>query len=266
MDSNRGSHLTLDFSLSLLSLSLLAAHNLLGPIISSIFAGNAIILKSSELVAFSSSWIIQAAKGALSACGHNPDLIQLVTCFPSEAEVLTTHPTISHITFIGSEEIGRKVAMAATKELCPVTLELGGKDPAIILKSADLKFFNSTFMRSCFQAAGQNCIGIERFIVSKEILDGFLEIVEPRIKGLKLGSAMDDTSFGQGSDKQFEGAQVDMGAMINDVRFDNLEGLIQDAVKRGAKLLVGGKRFNHPKWTKGSYFTPTLITDVTRSV
>jgi len=157
--------------------------------------------------------------------------------------------------------------MAATKELCPVTLELGGKDPAIILKDSDLKFFNSTFLRSCFQAAGQNCIGIERFIVDKLILQSFLKIVEPRIKGLKLGSAMDDTRFGMGMNLKSEngsGNQVDMGAMINDVRFENLEALIQDAVKRGARLLAGGKRFNHPKWTKGSYFTPTLITDVTR--
>lgn len=72
---------------------------------------------------------------------------------------MTTSNDIDHITFIGSELVGKKVASAASKNLKPCCIELGGKDPAIILETADLNFFESTFMRSAFQAAGQNCIG-----------------------------------------------------------------------------------------------------------
>ncbi|PWN50014.1 Aldedh-domain-containing protein [Violaceomyces palustris] len=252
-----------------------SAHNTMGPIISSIFAGNAIIVKASELVAWSAKYFIEGVRECLRVCGHDPELVQLVTCFPEAAESLTKSDQIAHITFIGSEEVGRKVAMAATKELTPVTLELGGKDPAIILESADLKFFNSTFMRSCFQGAGQNCIGIERFIVSSKIVDKFLSLIVPRVKSIRCGSFMDDVDFGhapslvksqdakKGGAKAVQGDQVDCGAMITDARFGRLEQLIQDAVKQGAELVVGGKRLKHEKWANGHYFQPTLITGVT---
>ena len=242
-----------------------SAHNVLGPIISSIFAGNAIVVKASELVAWSATYFVQGVRECLKACGADPELVQLVTCFPEAAEALTASGEIAHITFIGSEPVGRLVAQAATRELTPVTLELGGKDPAILLKDADLHYFASTFMRSCFQGAGQNCIGIERFIVDAAISDRLASIVEPRIRALQLGSFIDDAPFGsiRGSKTQ---ARVDMGAMITDARFDRLEELIADAVKQGAKLLVGGKRFHHPRWQHGHYFTPTLLTNVTSTM
>ena len=121
-----------------------SAHNALGPIIASLFAGNAVVIKASELVAWSATWYINAVRTCLDACGENKELVQIVTCFPEHAEHLTTSPIVKHITFIGSEAVGRKVAQAAATEITPVTLELGGKDPAVLTASADLKFFAST--------------------------------------------------------------------------------------------------------------------------
>ncbi|PWZ03707.1 Aldedh-domain-containing protein [Testicularia cyperi] len=243
-----------------------SAHNCMGPIIASVFAGNSIVVKASELVAWSAAYFVDAIRTCLAAAGADPELVQLVTCFPDAVETLTTHPDIAHITFIGSEPVGRKVAEAACKELTPVTLELGGKDPAILLADADLGYFHSTFMRSCFQGAGQNCIGIERFIVDETLIDKLVDIVRPRIEDVQLGSFMDDARFGLAGSAKDASCRVDMGAMITDARFDRLEFLIQDAVKRGAKLLVGGKRHTHPTWTKGHYFAPTLIVGVTASM
>ena len=80
-------------------------------------------------------------------------------CYPNVVETLTASPAIDHITFIGSEPVGKKVASAASINLKPCCIELGGKDAAIVLQNADLSFFESTFMRATFQAAGQNCIG-----------------------------------------------------------------------------------------------------------
>ncbi|SPO35947.1 related to aldehyde dehydrogenase [Pseudozyma flocculosa] len=242
-----------------------SAHNVLGPIIAALFAGNAIIVKASELVAWSATFFIEGVRECLRAAGADPELVQLVVCFPDAAEALTTSADVSHITFIGSEDVGRKVAVAATRELTPVTLELGGKDPAILLKDADLKYFQSTFMRSCFQGAGQNCIGIERFIVDSSLVASLVALVQPRIEALRCGSWMDEVPFGSLSSASVTAAkgQVDCGAMITDARFDRLEWLLDDAVQRGAKVLVGGKRFRHPKWTEGHYFQPTLVVDVT---
>lgn len=250
-----------------------SAHNVMGPIITAVFAGNAIVVKASELVAWSAAWFVDAVRQCLSASGADPELVQLVTCWPEEAEALTQSPEIAHITFIGSEPVGRLVAQAATKELTPVVLELGGKDPAILLKDADLRYFGSTLMRSCFQGAGQNCIGIERFIVDAAIVDKLVSIVEPRIRALQLGSFMDDSPFGTSSHPTTAKtkaadtvSRVDVGAMITDARFSRLEQLIGDAVKQGATLVVGGKRYQHPTWKSGHYFSPTLLTNVTPSM
>lgn len=118
-------------------------HNILGPIIASIFSGNAIVVKCSEHVAWSSKWVERAVRSCISACGHSPDLVQLVACEPAHAEALTRSPHIAHLTFIGSDAVGAKVAAAAATQLTATTLELGGKDPAVILPGVDLHFFSS---------------------------------------------------------------------------------------------------------------------------
>ncbi|KAL4402442.1 Meiotic Sister-Chromatid recombination aldehyde dehydrogenase [Malassezia pachydermatis] len=238
-------------------------HNMLGPIISALFAGNAIVVKCSEQVAWTSHHMLTAVHRCLDACGAPRDLVQVVTCGPASVEALTRDPRLAHITFIGSDAVGRKVAEAAAPQLTATTLELGGKDPAVILPDTSLSFFTSMFMRACFQAMGQNCIGIERFIVPRSMVDELVDAVRPRIEKLRCGSFLDETRFGCGPDGQ---DTVDCGAMISDARFDALEALITDAVAHGAKLVLGGHRLVHPTWPLGHYFAPTLLTHVTPSM
>ncbi|KAF2190439.1 aldehyde dehydrogenase [Zopfia rhizophila CBS 207.26] len=231
-------------------------HNLISPIIASIFAGNAIIVKGSEATAWSSAWFTQIATSALTACGHSPNLVQSVVCWPNVANHLTSHPSISHITFIGSRPVAHYVCESAAKALIPVCVELGGKDPAIILDDlspADFKRVASIMMRGVFQSAGQNCIGIERVIAMPNVYQKLINHVTPLIQALRPGSILNA-----------EPDQViDVGASISSANFDKLEELIADAVSHGARLLVGGKRYIHPQFPKGHYFTPTLIVDVT---
>ncbi|KAL3422278.1 aldehyde dehydrogenase [Phlyctema vagabunda] len=230
-------------------------HNLLGPIISAIFSGNAIVVKVSENTAWSAAYFSLIVKGALHVCGHDPHLVQVVTCWPQTANHLTSHPSISHITFIGSRPVAHKVVASAAKSLTPVVVELGGKDAAIVLDSAikDLPRITEILLRGTFQAAGQNCIGIERIVACPTVYDKIVANLEPRIRALRVGSSLDAPK-----DKQ-----VDMGAMISDASFERLENLIQEAVKDGARLLVGGWRLSHPVHHSGHYFTPTLLVDVT---
>lgn len=240
-------------------------HNMLGPVISALFAGNAVVIKCSEHVAWSSQHMLAGVRECLGACGLARDLVQLVVCAPEHAEALTRDARLAHITFIGSDAIGRRVAHAAADELTPVTLELGGKDPAVILPGTDITFFASMFMRACFQSVGQNCIGIERFIVSRGQRDALISAVQPRIEALQCGSFLDDTRFGRGTDAP-DTTRVDCGAMITDARFDSLEHLVADAVARGAKLICGGARLAHERWPRGCYFAPTLLADVTHDM
>ncbi|KAI5252812.1 ALDH-like protein [Aureobasidium subglaciale] len=233
-------------------------HNLLGPIISALFTGNAIIVKGSEQTAWCSVFFADIVKAALVACGHSPELVHAVTCWPTTAEHLTSHPGISHLTFIGSKPVAHHVCTSAAKSLTPVVVELGGKDAAIILDApngkamakSELSRIESIIMRGVFQSAGQNCIGIERVVAMPLAYEYLLSVLPPRIRSLRLGNALISPD-------------VDVGAQVSPASFTKLESLIAEAVSQGAVLLAGGKRHSHPKYPQGHYFTPTLLAEVT---
>ena len=230
-------------------------HNLMGPIISTLFSGSALVIKCSEQTAWSLSYFVSIARASLTACGHSPHLIQPIVCWPQTANHLTSHPGISHITFIGSRPVAHAVCTSAARALTPVCVELGGKDPSIILDDVrDLDQVASILMRGVFISAGQNCVGIERIIALPAIYKRLSNILELRIRSLRLGFSLDEEE------------SVDVGAMISSDRFDHLETLIAEAVSQGAKVLVGGKRYIHPRYPQGHYFTPTLIIDVLPSM
>lgn len=238
-------------------------HNFIGPVISALFSGNAIVVKPSEQTAWCTSFFLDIVRGALCSCGHPRDLVQTVVCLPAVADKLTSHPDIAHITFIGSRPVAHKVCASAAKSLTPVCVELGGKDPAVLLDDArtirNLPAIASILMRGVFQSAGQNCIGVERVIALPGIYNKLIELVAPRIRALRLGSILLDTPTDTTT-------TPDMGAMISPASFDKLEGLIAEAVGQGARLLAGGKRYHHPVHTHGHYFMPTLLVDVTRDM
>lgn len=227
----------------------------MGPIISALFTGSAIVVKASEQTAWSLAPIVSIARNALSACGHSPNLVQPIVCWPLAAEHLISHPSIAHITFIGSRPVAHAVCTSAAKSLTPVCVELGGKDPAIILDdvhtSKRLFEITSILLRGVFISAGQNCVGIERIIALPKNYASLIPILESRIRSLRLGSTLDDEN------------EVDVGAMISSASFDRLERLVADAVNQGAKCLVGGSRYFHPRHPMGHYFSPTFLIDVT---
>ncbi|KAI1427417.1 Aldehyde/histidinol dehydrogenase [Xylaria sp. FL1777] len=222
-------------------------HNLMGPIISSIFAGNGVVVKVSEQTCWSAAYYTSIARGALIAHGHDPALIQSVVCWPQTAGHLTSHPDIAHVTFIGSRPVCHHVAASAARSLTPVVAELGGKDAAMVLDSAarDLPRIADILLRGTFQASGQNCIGIERIIATPKVYDALVEMLAPRVRALRMG------------------LDKDVGAMVSDASFARLEALVSDAVAAGARLLAGGKRYIHPDHPQGFYFSPTLLVDVT---
>lgn len=120
-------------------------------------------------------------------------------------------------------------------------------------------YFDST---ASSQASGQNCIGIERFIVAVPLYDDFVSEMTFRVKKLMQNDILAD---GSGKNKT-NIERTDVGAMVTDRLFDELERLIASAVKDGARLLVGGKRWINKEFPEGHYFTPTLLVDVTVEV
>ncbi|KAK8849768.1 hypothetical protein IAR55_005104 [Kwoniella newhampshirensis] len=217
-------------------------HNVISPILAALFAGDTIVVKCSEQVAWSSMWFVGGVKACLRACGLDDNAIQLVICLPEVAEKITRNELIRHVTFIGSEPVGKKVAAAAAEIMVPTCIELGGKDPAFILPGTDLNFFASTWMRGAFQSAGQNCIGIELFLVHRSQYDLFIDIMTQRVSALRAG--------------------YDVGSLISHTPIPRLESILSSAESSGARILAGGKPFEHPTYAQGAYFEPTLVVDV----
>jgi acyl-CoA reductase-like NAD-dependent aldehyde dehydrogenase len=233
-------------------------HNFISPVISALFSGNAIVVKPSEQTCWSAEYFLKIIRGALVACGQSEQLVQSVVCLPETADHLTSHPKLRHITFIGSRDVAFKVCASAAKALTPVTVELGGKDPAIVLDDAktyrSLESVCAILLRGVFQSAGQNCVGLERVIALHGVYARIIQIVEPKIRALRLGSIT-------------VGSEVlDMGSMISERSFDRLESLIQEAVDSGATLHCGGRRWSHPDYPGGHFFQPTFISGVTKDM
>ncbi|RKO93033.1 Aldehyde/histidinol dehydrogenase [Blyttiomyces helicus] len=223
-------------------------HNTIGPIISALMAGNGCVVKCSEHAAWSTPFWNSVVKAALRVNGVEEDLVTLINGWADAGEALIEYA--DKITFIGSPTVGKLVMRAASATLTPVVLELGGKDAALVFNDADYGQITQVAMRAAFQNSGQNCAGLERLIVQEGIHDRLIGDLERMICALRVGPPL-------GEEK------VDVGAMTMDAQIPIIQRLIDDAVAKGARVLVGGKKFLHPKYPKGQFYTPTLIVDVT---
>jgi len=221
-------------------------------IISGIFAGNAVVGKVSEHTSWSAvTYYSRIVRAALEVNGHNPDLLQTVTGFAEAGNALVTDPLVDKIIFTGSTEIGKKVMEAASHHLKPVILELGGKDAMVFTEDCKLSEIVPWVLRGCFQNSGQNCVGIERVVVYESLHDRFVAAVLPRVQALRQGGPLETC----GSD-----ANVDCGSLAMEAQMDHIQALVDDAVKKGAKLLTGGKR--NMALPQGQFYEPTVLTGV----
>ncbi len=219
--------------------------NIMNPLIPALMAGNGIVIKPSEWVAWSAQRVIEIAREALVAEGQSPELVQVVNGYAETGQALI-EGGISQLVFIGSVNNGRAVAMAAAKALIPVVLELGGKDPFIVCDDAHLEQAAHAAMSGCFISAGQNCVASERVLVFDGIYDEFADLVGGLARALRQGDPKRGT--------------VDVGAMVTPMQLAIVERLVDDAVAHGARVLAGGKRMYAEQ---GDFFAPTVLADVT---
>jgi acyl-CoA reductase-like NAD-dependent aldehyde dehydrogenase len=219
--------------------------NLANPIIPALMSGNAIVIKPSEWVAWSSAQLVGELRRVIGETGHDPNLIQAVQGF-GETGAALARSAVNTILFIGSVGNGRRVAIGAAERVTPVVMELGGKDAFIVCDDADLEQSAHAAMSGCFINCGQNCVASERILVQEGIYDAFakraLELTQP----LRQGSSRDGL--------------VDVGAIATPLQIDVIEKLVQSAVAQGARVLCGGKRV---RADQGNFFEPTILADVT---
>ncbi len=220
--------------------------HILGCTIPTLMAGNAVVVKVSEWCAWSAERFQRIFDEAFEAEGLPTDLVQLINGYGETGQALV-EGGVDMVIFIGSVENGRRVLSASASRLIPVVLELGGKDAFIVCEDAHLEQAAHAAMAGAFIAAGQNCLAAERMFVHASVYDAFVdrlvELAGPLRQGAPLG--------GQ--------EPVDVGAMTTPAQLAIVQRLVDDAVAKGARVLVGGK----PGPSTGQFFAPTVLTDVT---
>jgi len=215
-----------------------------GETLAALVTGNAVVLKPSEFTPL----IGLELQRLLHAAGLNPDLMQVVVGEGPAGAALIESP-IDKIILTGSVATGRRVGEAAAKKLLPVVLELGGKDPMLVLDDANLDIASSGAVWGAFMNAGQTCLSVERCYVHRSLYAELLEVCRRKIAKLRVGNGID--------------SGVELGPMINERQLRIVEDHVNDAVRRGARLLMGGKRLSE---LGPNFYAPTLVADVTQEM
>ena len=215
--------------------------NSFGDSIPAMMAGNTVLLKPSEVTPLTSMLMAEM----LRECGLPENVFQVATGRGATGAALIDE--VDMIMFTGSTATGKKVMQKAAETLTPVSLELGGKDPMIVLSDADLERAANTAVFYGMMNSGQTCISIERVYVEEPVYDEFVSKVTEKVRAIRQG----DPAGGAGT--------VEVGSMTFPKQVDIVEGHVNDALAKGAKALTGGHRGSG----KGYYFEPTVLVDVT---
>src|SRR6202158_5704464 len=208
--------------------------------IAALVAGNAVVLKPSELTPL----IALELKALLREAGVPDDIFHVL---PGEAETgaALLKSEIDKLVFTGSVATGRRIAQIAAERLLPVVLELGGKDPMLVLEDADVDVASSGAVWGAFVNAGQTCLSVERCYVHRSLYPAFLGACSEKARKLRVGNGMDPAT--------------EIGPMIHRSEVRVVESHVEDARQRGARLLAGGTRLRDLGQT---FFAPTVLADV----
>jgi acyl-CoA reductase-like NAD-dependent aldehyde dehydrogenase len=215
----------------------------IGDAIPALLAGNAVVIKPSELTPLTVMEMARAWREEVGA----PDVLGVVNGFAETGGALID--ASDYMQFTGSEKTGKVVMKRAAETLTPVSLELGGKDPMIVTRDADLeRAVNATAWGGLLNT-GQICISIERVYVEEPIYDEFVDKLKEKVETLR-----------QGADGDTYTAEV--GAMTSPAQVDIVSDQVEDARAAGARILTGGRRKDGP----GDWYEPTVIADVDHSM
>jgi acyl-CoA reductase-like NAD-dependent aldehyde dehydrogenase len=212
--------------------------------LAALVAGNAVVLKPSEFTSLAAL----ALESLLQASGVPRDIFQVVIGDGATGAVLI-NSHIDKLVFTGSVATGKRIAAAAAERLLPMVLELGGKDPMLVLDDADIDVASSAAVWGAFLNAGQTCLSVERCYVHRRRYQEFLRACVEKTKKLRVGYGLDRES--------------DVGPMIHERQLRIVESQMEDAVAHGARVLAGGSRL--PELGK-NFYAPTVLADVTHGM
>jgi succinate-semialdehyde dehydrogenase/glutarate-semialdehyde dehydrogenase len=212
--------------------------------LAALVAGNAVVLKPSELTPL----IALELRALLREAGVPDDIFQVL---PGEGAtgVALVGSAIDKLIFTGSVSTGRRIAQTAAERLLPLVLELGGKDPMLVLEDADVDVASSGAVWGAFVNAGQTCLSVERCYVHQSLYPAFLDACSEKTRKLRVGNGLD--------------AATEIGPMIHERQVRIVESQVEDAKKRGARVLTGGTRMRE---LGSTFFAPTVLADVDQNM
>src|SRR5215468_6911882 len=215
----------------------------LGDAVPALLAGNAVVIKPSELTPLAVRRAVEAMQRVLP-----PDVLEVVIGAGDTGAALVDH--VDMICVTGSPETGRRVMERASRRLTPVLLELGGKDPMIVLRDADLdRAARAAAWGGCMMT-GQVCMSVERVYVEAHVAEAFTEKLVAQMRTLRVGP--------NGAD-----ADIDYGAFTSPRQVEIVERHVEDAREKGARVLLGGRRRGDGP---GLFYEPTVLAGVDHSM
>jgi len=212
--------------------------------LAALVAGNAVVLKPSELTPL----VALELASLLHAAGVPEDVFQVVVGEGPAGAALLRSP-IDKLVFTGSVATGKRIAAAAAERLLPVVLELGGKDPMLVLDDADVDVASSAAVWGAFVNAGQACLSVERCYVHRSLYESFAKACAEKTKQLRVGNGMD--------------SHTDVGPMIQERQVRIVEAHVEDAKAHGARVLAGGTRLPE---LGVNFYAPTVLANVTQDM
>jgi succinate-semialdehyde dehydrogenase/glutarate-semialdehyde dehydrogenase len=206
-------------------------------------AGCPVVIKPAELTPLTA---LAAAELAVRA-GIPAGVLNILTADSDNSvavgKVFCASDTVRHISFTGSTEVGRILMAQSAPSIKKLALELGGNAPFIVFDDADIDSAVEGAMASKYRNAGQTCVCANRIYVQDKVYDQFVEKFAAKVKALKVGNGFEDG--------------VAQGPLIEDAAVQKVERHVQDAIAKGGKVVVGGKKLN------GQFFEPTVISGAT---
>lgn len=213
-------------------------------LIPAILAGNAVIHKPSEYT----SLVGLKIRDLFSQAGLPENVLQIVCGLADVGAALVQAP-VAKIIFTGSTQVGEKIYQAAAKNLVPVSMELGGSDPMVVLEDANLERAANAAVWGAFSNAGQACVSVERLFVHESIQEEFTKLLLQKTQKLQLTNGT--------------GNNPDVSCLANEPQLQKMSALLADGVSKGAVVKLGGK-------TRGEvgrlYFEPTVLSHVDPSM
>jgi acyl-CoA reductase-like NAD-dependent aldehyde dehydrogenase len=212
--------------------------------LAALVAGNAVVLKPSEFTSLVGMELISL----LHRAGVPGDVCQIVVGDGATGASLIDSQ-IDKLIFTGSVPTGKRVAQSAAARLIPVVLELGGKDPMLVLEDADVETASSGAIWGAMVNAGQTCLSVERCYVQEKLYEPFLQACVRKIRQLRAGDGMNP--------------ETDVGPMIHQRQMQIVEEQVEEARAKGARVLAGGTRL--PELGR-NFYAPTILADVTHDM